>query len=365
MDMKYVVAYENDGNTRNVTGRYLSSYVDKLTPPTRRQQRDTNSINSFMFFKRLMKLYTDSEKHTENLQREDEELARIMERTKRESNMENGRFSNKVAAYKNHEKFVLFSMIHKNEYLRPSAKPVHKFEVISRGKTRTETVFLLSDVQICRPKRVWLHEGRIIKAGQKPVKVERIKPRTLKRTREAKLYEIWANEDDSPHSQQQQGLFTYEQTELYQPPVIVDGVLPRNEYGNFECFKPHMLPLGTVKLRQKGMKSIAKKLGIDCVDLVVGFSFETGGQAHPVFDGVMVCKEYEAELVNTYNIEMEKVRQNQLKEKSDIALNRWRVYLVRLRLHIRLTKQYGSDGDDDKNMDHDVTEDNLANTNHY
>lgn len=39
------------------------------------------------------------------------------------------------------------------------------------------------------------------------------------------------------------------QTEQYEPPIAVDGKVPRNEYGNVELFKPCMLPRGTVHLQ--------------------------------------------------------------------------------------------------------------------
>lgn len=42
------------------------------------------------------------------------------------------------------------------------------------------------------------------------------------------------------------------QVEDYVPPVAVDGVVPRNEHGNVELFKPCMLPTGTVHIRLPG-----------------------------------------------------------------------------------------------------------------
>ena len=43
-------------------------------------------------------------------------------------------------------------------------------------------------------------------------------------------------------------IFGLWQTEQYEPPIAVDGKVPRNEYGNVELFKPCMLPRGTVHL---------------------------------------------------------------------------------------------------------------------
>lgn len=41
------------------------------------------------------------------------------------------------------------------------------------------------------------------------------------------------------------------QTEDYIPPPAKDGIVPRNEYGNVELFKPCMLPKGTVHLQSE------------------------------------------------------------------------------------------------------------------
>ncbi len=44
------------------------------------------------------------------------------------------------------------------------------------------------------------------------------------------------------------------QIEDYIPPPAVDGVVPRNAYGNVELFLPSMLPKGTKHLQIPGNK---------------------------------------------------------------------------------------------------------------
>lgn len=41
-----------------------------------------------------------------------------------------------------------------------------------------------------------------------------------------------------------------------------------------------------------GLNRIAKKLNIDCAPAMTGFDFN-GGWTHPVFEGFVVCKEFE------------------------------------------------------------------------
>ena len=42
------------------------------------------------------------------------------------------------------------------------------------------------------------------------------------------------------------------QVEDYVPPAAVDGIVPRNAYGNVELFLPSMLPKGTTHLQIAG-----------------------------------------------------------------------------------------------------------------
>jgi xeroderma pigmentosum group C-complementing protein len=108
--------------------------------------------------------------------------------------------------------------------------------------------------------------GRRIKGGETPLKM--VKPRavTINRKRETELLKM----DGQPVPLQ--GLFAEWQTELLIPPPIVDvslsvlqrriasvpwliwnqivnqGIIPRNAYGNFDLFAPHMLPQGAKHL---------------------------------------------------------------------------------------------------------------------
>ena len=72
------------------------------------------------------------------------------------------------------------------------------------------------------------------------------------------------------------------QTEKAIPPPAKDGVVPRNEYGNVELFKPWMLPEGTVHIPIQGLNKTAKKLNIDCVPAMMGWEF-TYGLLNPSF----------------------------------------------------------------------------------
>ncbi|MGH0178546.1 UNVERIFIED_CONTAM: hypothetical protein FKN15_003317 [Acipenser sinensis] len=97
-------------------------------------------------------------------------------------------------------------------------------------------------------------------------------------------------------------LFGSWQTEEYQPPVAVDGKVPRNEYGNVYLFKPCMLPIGCVRMQVSNLHKVARKLGIDCAPAVTGFDFHCGF-SHPVIEGYVVCEEYKEVLLAAWENE--------------------------------------------------------------
>lgn len=45
-----------------------------------------------------------------------------------------------------------------------------------------------------------------------------------------------------------------------------------------------------------GLNKVARKLNIDCASAIVGFDFH-GGWSHPIYDGFVVCQEFEDQLI--------------------------------------------------------------------
>lgn len=71
------------------------------------------------------------------------------------------------------------------------------------------------------------------------------------RSRKVRMMSESKEEKDLP-------LFGEWQTEEYQPPVAVDGKVPRNDFGNVYMFKPCMLPIGCVHLRLPNLHRVAR-----------------------------------------------------------------------------------------------------------
>jgi xeroderma pigmentosum group C-complementing protein len=107
------------------------------------------------------------------------------------------------------------------------------------------------------------------------MKQVKARPMTLTRKREHEL--AMAENDDQPIME---GLYATHQVELYRPPPIEDGVIPKNAYGNMDLFVDSMLPEGAVHLpctnhcmihltEDRGIAKVAKRLDIDYAEAIV------------------------------------------------------------------------------------------------
>ena len=105
-----------------------------------------------------------------------------------------------------------------------------------------------------------LQEGRVVKIGEDPYKIVKARPKWDKMS--------GCKKADEPHH-----LFGHWQTELYIPKPAENGIVPRNEYGNVELFKPWMLPKGTVHIEINGLSSVLRKTGIDAAPAMMGWDF--------------------------------------------------------------------------------------------
>lgn len=56
---------------------------------------------------------------------------------------------------------------------------------------------------------------------------------------------------------------------------------------------------GTVHLQMPRLPPICRKLGVDYAAAMTGFDIK-GGRSVPIIDGVVVCKEDEASVLETY-----------------------------------------------------------------
>ncbi|KAM6343926.1 DNA repair protein complementing XP-C cells isoform 2-T2 [Alca torda] len=242
--LSYVVGFDNDGSVRDVTQRY-----DPVWMTTTRKSR------------------VDPEWWEDTLQ---PYKSPYVERDKKEENefqvkLQDQPLPTAIGEYKNHPLYALKRHLLKYQAIYPESAAV-------LGYCRGEAVYSRDCVHTLHSKDTWLKQARVVRIGEVPYKMVK---GFSNQARKARLAEP-ANQD-----KEDLALFGRWQTEDYQPPIAVDGKVPRNEYGNVYLFLPSMLPVGCVQLRLPNLNRLARKLDIDCAQAITGFDFH-GGYSHPV-----------------------------------------------------------------------------------
>ncbi|KAM6061967.1 DNA repair protein complementing XP-C cells isoform 2-T2 [Chlamydotis macqueenii] len=242
--LSYIVGFDNDGSVRDVTQRY-----DPLWMTATRKSR------------------VDPDWWEETLQ---PYRSPYVERDKKEENefqvkLQDQPLPTAIGEYKNHPLYALKRHLLKYQAIYPESAAV-------LGYCRGEAVYSRDCIHTLHSKDTWLKKARVVRIGEVPYKMVK---GFSNQARKARLAEP-ANRD-----KEDLALFGHWQTEEYQPPIAVDGKVPRNEYGNVYLFLPSMLPVGCVQLRLPNLNRLARKLDIDCAQAITGFDFH-GGYSHPV-----------------------------------------------------------------------------------
>uniref|UniRef100_A0A8C3AGH5 Xeroderma pigmentosum, complementation group C n=1 Tax=Cyclopterus lumpus TaxID=8103 RepID=A0A8C3AGH5_CYCLU len=228
-----------------------------------------------------------------------------------------------ITEYKNHPLYALKRHLLKYEAVYPSTATV-------LGYCRGEPVYSRDCVQTLHSKDTWLKEARTVRLGEEPFKMVR---GFSNRSRKARMASERKEENDL-------ALFGEWQTEEYQPPIAVDGKVPRNDYGNVYLFKPCMLPVGCIHLQLPNLHRVARKLNMDAAPAVLGFDFHAG-YSHAVTDGYIVCEEHEEILRAAWLEDQEIQKQKEKEKKEKRVLSNWTLLVKGLLIRERLKQRYG------------------------
>ncbi|XP_051913307.1 DNA repair protein complementing XP-C cells isoform X2 [Hippocampus zosterae] len=231
-----------------------------------------------------------------------------------------------IAEYKNHPLYALKRHLLKYEAIYPDTAAV-------LGYCRGEPVYSRDCVHTLHSKDTWLKEARTVRIGELPYKMVK---GFSNRSRKARMVTEQKDENDL-------ALFGEWQTEAYQPPIAVNGKVPRNDYGNVYLFKACMLPVGCVHLRLSNLHRVAKKLDMDAVPAVTGFDFH-GGYSHAVTDGYIVCEEHEEILRAAWEEEQELQKQRDKEKREKRVISNWTLLAKGLLIRERLKQRYGKKG---------------------
>ena len=217
---------------------------------------------------------------------------------------------------------------------------------------KLEGVFRRRDVHLCRTSEAWYRRGRDVREGMEPLKY--VAPRTrLERE------EVGFNEDEEEQSEGM-ALFAEYQTEVYAPPPVVDGRIPRNKFGNLDVYVESMIPAGGIHVRHPLAAKAAEVLGISFAAAVTGFEFK-GRQGTAVINGVVVSEQQRIAMVTVLvGLQTQAVEEIE-SERSRITLAVWKKWYRALQIRDRLEQEYGDKGKNDE-MDLGGAEDDNDST---
>ncbi|GLB21119.1 hypothetical protein AtubIFM61612_011076 [Aspergillus tubingensis] len=316
--LSYVVAFEDDASVRDVTRRYAKAFNAKTHKL--RIECVGNHVN---WWNRVLRFY--EKPFLED--RDQLEISELTSKTAAEPMPRN------IQDFKDHPVYALERHLRRHEVVFPK----RIIGQVSLGKSASknqvlEPVYRRSDVHALRSADRWYRLGRDIKTGEQPLK--RV---TSRKPQMGRL----SNEDDNSVSDTP--LYAYYQTQVYQPPPVVGGRIPKNIYGNLDVYVPSMVPPGGVHIAHPDARQAAKILAIDYADAVTGFSFK-GRHGTAIMQGIVVATEYREALEEVLNcLEGEKL-QAELDRKSAETLQAWKHLLLKLRIAERV-KGYAVEGE--------------------
>lgn len=307
----YVVAYEVDQYIKDVTPRYARSFVGR-TMKMRIQSRKKDDPD---WWDELLKPWSRPFVLGREV-KEDEDLAR-------QQNSEP--MPAKLEEFKGHLLYVLERHLKREEVIPARTRQL--------GLFRGEPVFPRAAVTNVKSAESWMREGRSVKEGEQPMKMVKQRAVTIIKRR---MQEMAQQEGNEPIMQ---GLYSCSQTELVIPPPIVNGIIPKNSYGNLDLFAPHMLPRGAVQIPFKNARKVAKDLGIDFAEAVTSFEFHKR-RAIPVVSGIVVAAENEGMVLEAYWEAETAAMEKDAVKKRERCLKRWKKLIIGLRVRSRIQGEY-------------------------
>ncbi|CAF4262566.1 unnamed protein product [Rotaria magnacalcarata] len=218
-----------------------------------------------------------------------------------------------------HPLYVLKSKLLKFEGIYPNeTQPI--------GWFKEEPIYSRDNIHILRSKQTWLKEARQVNPDEEPYKLVEGRIKNVDRKM-------------GVTTRPQLELFGEWQTSEYVPPVAKDGIVPCNEYGNVDLFKPEMIPNGCVHIVEPNAARLCKKLGINCAEAITGFDAHGGG-SHPVIEGIVICKEFEQALRDAVEQQKQITLEKEIKKKDERIYKNWRKLIRGLIIKQNLARKY-------------------------
>ncbi|KAI9351099.1 hypothetical protein DFJ73DRAFT_831572 [Zopfochytrium polystomum] len=318
--LTYVIACEQEFWVKDVTRRYSSQWNGR-TLRLRLMGEDE------VFWNTCLWLLSKSDRTAVD-EKEDVMLETAQVSEKMPSNL---------AGFKNHPLFALERHCTANQIIFPKGK---EFIV---GKFKDEDIYPRSHLKDLLSRQGWLYEGRVVKQGEEPMKRGNARAYTVNRKREIEAHKLsvarGTSDADASNDPTVAELFGEWQTEDYVAAEIVDGIIPKNAFKNFELLHPNMLPSGASHIRDANAAVVAKQLGVDFAKAVTGFEFRKGAST-PILDGIVVGKEFAAIVKEAAAEHTAFLAEKAHEARTQRALSGWMRLTRKLMVKARLMQKY-------------------------
>jgi len=259
-----------------------------------------------------------------------------------------------LIAYKNHPAYCIEKHLGKYECIYPR-KPVV-------GLVQGHAVYRRDCIQKLMSKEKWFRNipPRVVrpteidvpaKTIERSERKRRLSKKSKKAEEESGTDDKLEGEEEDAESKKKIALYGQWQTDIYCPPPVVDGIIPKNDHGNWELWTEQHLPPGSVHINSTGILQLVRQFGINHAKALVGFEARAG-TSYPVFDGVIVAKEHE-ELLRSA-AEQQQANEDKLMEerRKQAALHNWKslakFLFTREEVQQRFDKQYTRKREEDQ-----------------
>lgn len=237
----------------------------------------------------------------------------------------------------------------KKHHLYCLERHLGRFECIHPRKAvglfKGQAVYLRSHIHVTRSQYQWRRLGREVCEAERETPAKwyvRGKQQTA-----ANGQDDGDNSDDddagptNSSSNDRRAMFGEWQTRAYVAPAVVDGVVPKTEFGNVEVWSEAHVPRHGVHVRLPRIDKVARELGIDYAPALVGFEVKNDRNV-PVIDGIVVAQTALELLLDAHAHVQQRTIEHAIEKNQSLVVKRWERLVKRLLLRQRLEDDYGA-----------------------
>ncbi|KAJ3677429.1 hypothetical protein LUZ60_003153 [Juncus effusus] len=313
--LKYVVAFNGNG-AKDVTRRYCTQWYKIALKRVKEDwwERVLNPLREL----ELRKNGILDQNSIEDLELENRALTEPLP-------------TNQLA-YKNHNQYAIEKWLNKNQVIHPKGPVL--------GFCAGQPVYPRFCVQTLQTRHNWMKDGFQVKPNEIAAKFQKVsRPKKRINFEEREMEKEIEEENNGNNNNNNIELYGKWQLEPLQLPHAINGIVPKNEHGNVEVWSEKCVPPGTVHLRLPRLVPLAKLLQIDFAQALVGFEFHSG-KTYPVFDGIVICSEFQHALLAAYGESEERREIEERKRDEKQALSKWFQLINSIVVRQRLKNSY-------------------------